>query len=129
MSEPDVLIIGAGISGAIIASELAEAGQSVVMLDAGEYFPSSDRERFQDLLDRFYESADRVPNSPFPRNPLAPMAYENRPGDYYYGSAQGSPGAPPPARRKPDGGKWGLFESTAAKIVGGTTMHWLGTCL
>ena len=38
----------------LLFTDVRRFGQAV-MLDAGEWFPSSDRERFQDLLDRFAE--------------------------------------------------------------------------
>src|SRR4051794_3781551 len=40
---PDVLIVGAGACGALVAKELAERGFSVVVLEAGKRFlPASD---------------------------------------------------------------------------------------
>lgn len=37
--DADVVIVGSGASGAVIAAELAEAGQRVLVLEEGEHFP------------------------------------------------------------------------------------------
>ena len=47
----DAVIVGSGISGAIIAKQLAAAGKSVLILEAGV------GERYEDLLARFYGTA------------------------------------------------------------------------
>ena len=41
-SRADVVIVGAGGAGGIVAKELAEAGMSVVQLDKGRWFTPSD---------------------------------------------------------------------------------------
>ncbi len=41
----DVCVVGAGPAGAIVASELADRGHAVVVLEAGERFDPADRER------------------------------------------------------------------------------------
>jgi choline dehydrogenase-like flavoprotein len=43
----DVLVIGSGASGAVIAAELAEAGQEVVLLEEGGHVPPSDYGRMR----------------------------------------------------------------------------------
>lgn len=45
-STPDYLVIGAGSAGCVISSRLAQAGQSVTLLEAG----SSDRSSLTDLF-------------------------------------------------------------------------------
>ena len=58
----DVVIVGAGIAGSIIASELAAAGKRVLILDAGQGVPDN---RGQ-YMDNFYLSNAKTPESPYP---------------------------------------------------------------
>src|SRR5262245_44462098 len=52
----DVIIVGAGISGAIIANELGRCGKRVLILEAG---PGGDRtlNGYQEYLERFFTTA------------------------------------------------------------------------
>lgn len=130
----DVVIVGAGLTGALIAHQLGREGARVLLMDAGNelYFDvETGLDQRQGLLDRFYEATARVPNSPYPNLPFAPMEYEDDLGTYYYGSAYGkhNPTAPPPSPSQPKGGSYGEFKSTYARIFGGTLYHWLGTAL
>lgn len=130
----DVVIVGAGVTGAIIANKLGREGARVLLMDAGNelYFDvETGQDQRQGLLDRFYEATARVPNSPYPNLPYAPMEYENNLGTYYYGPAYSpnNSGAPPPSPMLPEGGGYGEFKSTYARVFGGTLYHWLGTAL
>lgn len=52
----DVVIVGAGAAGSVVAYELAAAGKKVVLLEAGNYVPSTEfREDMADSLDRLYQ--------------------------------------------------------------------------
>ena len=127
----DVVIAGAGLVGSILANKFGQAGLRVLLLEAGDklYFnEETGADERQPLLDAYYETTVRVPNSPYPLLPYAPTAIENNPGRYYYGSAY-QKDAPAPSPAAPRGGKWSTFGSTYARIAGGTTWHWLGTCL
>jgi len=127
----DVVIAGAGLVGSILANKLGQQGLHVLLLEAGEklYFnQETGADERQPLLDRLYESAVRVPNGPYPLLPWAPMAIETELGRYYYGD-QYQADAPKPTPEKPIGGSWSKFSSTYTRIAGGTTYHWLGTCL
>ena len=109
----DVVIVGAGISGAIIAHQAAEAGLSVLVLEAG-----TDLARtfagYQEQLQTFYGATFKTPEAPYEFNPNAPEP--------------DIPGLPT------EGAKYFMergipFGSTYARAAGGTTLHWLGTCL
>ncbi len=110
----DVVVVGAGISGAIIAKELAEGGAHVLVLEAG-----TDQGRtfagYQEQVDRFRGAVYKTPESPYAFNPNSPQP--------------DSPEVPTP------GAKYFIetgeqdYRSTYARTAGGTTMHWLGTCL
>lgn len=43
----DVVIIGSGAAGSVVAAELAEAGQSVIVLEEGPYIPADTYSRFR----------------------------------------------------------------------------------
>lgn len=103
--EADVIIVGSGIAGALLAARLANARAKVAILEAGE---AVDRAQ---ATQRFWDAANRVPECPYPPNPRANHPITNDP-DYWY------------RQIGPD-----KFKSTYLKVVGGTTWHWLGTCL
>lgn len=102
--QSDVVIVGSGVAGALIAWSLARAGARVTVVEAG---PDVDRSV---ALERLERSAVRVPEAPY----------------------EGGPHAESPATIKdtyirqdgPD-----PFRSTYLRLVGGTTWHWLGTAL
>lgn len=131
----DVVIVGAGISGALLANKLGQAGARVVIIEAGDemYF---DREtgidQRQPLIDRFIDATAKVPNAPYPNLDYAPSPQENALHAYYTGPAYDDPGRAPATatgdavQQHPVPAK---FQSTYTRIVGGTTYHWLGTSL
>jgi len=137
----DAIIVGAGFTGSLIANKLGQAGLRVLILDAGDalYFdPVTGADQREPLLERFYRAAAHVPNSAYPNLRYAPMEFEDNLGTYYYGpqysprypsGEQPPPPAPPPEKPAPDGGSWAAYRSSYARIVGGTTYHWLGTAL
>lgn len=60
----DVVVIGSGAGGAVVAYELAAAGKSVIILEAGPYVPSSEfTEKFPDMLEHLYEDQGAQMNS------------------------------------------------------------------
>lgn len=111
----DAVIVGAGISGALIAHELGRAGKRVLVIEAG---PSEDPTRggYERYLYRFYETALKDNQSPYAHNPNAPMprstdAHKLTPGqtDASGYLVQTGPFA---------------TDTTYTRVLGGTTMHW-----
>lgn len=101
----DVVIVGSGIAGAIVAKELSEQGKSVLILEAGQ---SKDLtlEGFQSYIDTFYSAAEKNANAPYPKNlnALSPT------DDDAYFVEKG------PMR----------LSGSYTRVPGGTTMHWEG---
>jgi choline dehydrogenase-like flavoprotein len=101
----DVVVIGAGTAGSLLAHRLARVGASVLILEAG---PRIDR---SDAVERFWSSATKSPNSPYPAGPLAPQPDTGDGGAYYVNDG-------------PD-----LFQGLYLRGVGGTTWHMGGTAM
>jgi choline dehydrogenase-like flavoprotein len=101
----DVVIVGSGVAGVLAGARLATSGVKVLILEAG---PRVERGQ---ALDQFQRALIKVPESPYPDAPYAPHSYSHLPESYY-------------VQDGPD-----LFGSTYLRQVGGTTWHWLGTCL
>jgi len=103
--EFDVIVIGAGVAGALTAWKLAEAKLKVLILEAGERGP----ERVE-LVGNYATASAKNPRSPYKGadgDKFAPSPESEK--DYYEQSAS------------PD-----LFKSTYERRVGGSTWHWLG---
>jgi choline dehydrogenase-like flavoprotein len=110
----DVLIVGAGISGAIMAYKLAQAGKSVLVLDGGPEIPD-DRSSY---MEQFYLSMAKTPESPYPVIPDDPAPLTLDINNWQQqGSGYLVQKGPLP------------FSSTYERVAGGTTWHWLGTSL
>ena len=101
----DVVVIGSGVAGALIAERLARGGVGVLILDAG---PRIDRIA---ALATYMASADKGPNAPYPVSAHAPSPNINAFGDYYINTG-------------PD-----TFRGVYLRAVGGSTWHWTGSVL
>lgn len=103
--QADVVIVGSGVAGALIADTLAGAGIKVAILEAGDEVDRSE------AVDRFQNALIKTPESAYPVGPDAdhPLSWDP---DHWY--RQSGPNK---------------FLSTYIKAVGGTTWHWLGTAL
>lgn len=95
----DVVIVGAGVAGALIATRLAKAGVKVVIVEAG---PRTNRDT---AVNRF-----RAGNYPYVSPEWAPQPSVSN-LEYYY------------VQTGPE-----KFGSDYERRVGGTTWHWLGNC-
>ena len=103
--DADVVIVGAGVAGALVGARLAAAGARTIILEAG---PRIDRGA---ALERFRAVPVKTPECPYPREPQADFPLTGQAHHWY---RQAGPE---------------LFKSTYLKAVGGTTWHWLGTCV
>jgi choline dehydrogenase-like flavoprotein len=140
----DVVIVGAGVSGNLIAKELGLAGKKVLVLEAGLPVPDS-REQY---MENFYLALAKTPESPYPAlagrtgSPQHPvgelpdpatlptpratvLVIGAKPDVSYLVQAEGGT-----AKTLPDGSVRNLqFSSTFERNGGGTSWHWLGTSL
>jgi choline dehydrogenase-like flavoprotein len=142
----DLVIVGSGISGSIVALQLGLQGKKVLILEAGQEVPV-DRSGY---MSAFFKANAKTPESPYPpttqdpkastpENPLGlpNPALENvprytvlqigawrKPDQCYFTyppQAPGLSGDSPEALF--------AFASSYERIGGGTTWHWLGTSL
>lgn len=123
----DYVIVGAGISGAMVAYRLGAAGYKVLVLEAGQ--PANNTR--VSFMETFYTATNKLPEIPYPpafggsimpSNVAAPRAVvsdtfnwtddPSNPQSYLDQSTTPLP-----------------FRSSYERIQGGTTWHWLGTCL
>ena len=142
----DLVIVGSGIAGSIVAYELGRKGKKVLILEAGPEVPA-DRSSY---MKTFFESNAKTPESPYPpqiQNPLNstsdnPLGMPNpanlnvprytvlqvdawrKPDQCYFDYPEqeaGLTGSSPELKF--------AFASSYERVGGGTTWHWLGTSL
>ena len=124
----DVVIVGGGWAGATVAKKLGEAGKSVLIIEAGIPLESKNREVY---MQTFFEAMAKVPSSPYAQNYNAPRpsVLDIKKIDDY----TNDPHKSPIENIKKNGyfvEKGPLpFGSTNERVAGGTSWHWLGTCL
>lgn len=100
----DVVVIGAGVAGALMAYSLARGKISVAIIESGPNMP--DR---LDLVRRFALTADRSPGAPYRWTKHATALSPETDNEYYVFADKSKP-----------------FKSTYERVVGGSTWHWLG---
>lgn len=120
----DVVIVGSGIAGSVMAKTLTQAGKKVLLLEAGltagiAFDKEANYKNYQDYLNTYYKANAKVPNSPYPNIEAAPSInvldiepIENGVPDTNGYLVQAGP-IP--------------FGSDYLRGPGGTTLHWLGT--
>jgi choline dehydrogenase-like flavoprotein len=110
-ADADVVIVGSGVVGALIAHQLVRAGKSVLVLEAGPRLHRSDVvENWRNVS--FERRIGSDFQGPYPQSPLAtaPLYF---PANDYVGLTG------------PDASS---FHQGFIKAVGGTTWHWAASC-
>lgn len=126
----DVVIVGGGIAGATVAKTIADTGgKRILILEAGRATGMS-ADKYASHVEEFQASLINVPNTPYPNNPNAPQADVL---DIKQILSQPSSGGAPRSVVDTDGYLVQTgplpFQSDFTRALGGTTLHWLGTCL
>ncbi len=124
-TEFDVVIVGAGIIGALVAKELTHARKRVLILEAGTTsgIDSSDSQAFKtysSFVDQYQTALMKIPNSPYPHNPNAPSPYATD-------NVQIKSGEVSSAGYTVQTGPY-PFMSSYLRQQGGTTLHWMASC-
>lgn len=135
----DAVIVGAGVSGNLIALQLGLAGKKVLILEAGLAVPDN-REQY---MENFYLALAKTPESPYPAlagrkgpapgklqdpatlpTPRATVLSLGKPPDESYLIQPTGAGVPEGKQVRQL-----QFSSTYERNGGGTAWHWLGTSL
>ncbi len=128
INEPefDVVIVGSGVAGALVAHQLALAKYRVLILEAGGVAPDS-LGRWA-MVHNYINSSPKAPDAPFCGDEMLPLDAKNQPADYRY--AQPNPitngdnyyfyDDSDPANKSD------RFKSFFERLVGGSTWHWQG---
>ena len=124
----DVVVIGSGLSGSIVAAELGSAGKKVLVIEAGPAVPDNRGEYMQN----FYMNSLKAPESAYPPLTLDP-ANEATPRATIGGLINSQDPTKsyliqPPPSKIPNASSL-PFSSTYERVGGGTMWHWLGTSL
>ncbi|MGR3964889.1 GMC family oxidoreductase [Pseudomonas sp. 910_23] len=123
----DVIVVGAGMAGSVMAYQLGLAGLKVLVLESGPAIPPNRSE----YLERFYTAVLKAPESPYP-----PEQSEQTPAKQFAPRATIqdliTAGSDDPNKLQKSylvqTGKQ-LFASTYERVGGGTMWHWMGTAL
>jgi len=109
----DVVIVGAGVAGALTAKRLTESGLDVLVLEAGPSSPQS-LAGYDQHLRTFYQAYGKGPESAWPAHANAPQAdtTDMRYNNGYF------------VQNGPD-----VYGSSYTRLQGGSTLHWLGVSL
>lgn len=113
----DVVIVGGGIAGSIIAQELSRSGYRVLVLEAGSGENRS-LEGYDSLLTRFFASAVKDNQAPYPANTAAETPRSTDAHRIW-------PGEPDTSCYLVRNGPIAT-DTTYTRLLGGTTLHWEG---
>ena len=119
----DVVIVGSGVAGALVAYKLVKAGKKVCILEAGGF--AADRAGRYEMIDNFIGSPSKATDAPFcGDNVLASQPNPRKSPDGI--NAEAAEGVnyyvyPPPEKYKGD-----KFVSYYGRLVGGSMWHWQG---
>jgi glucose dehydrogenase len=124
----DAVIVGAGVSGTLIALKLGLSRKRVLILESGDPLPPN----LNDYMRRFYLAGAKVPEIPYTPDLFEPGGLVD----------PGSRNAPRPTVLTLGKANWQdpkqayldqagplPFSSTYERVAGGTMRHWLGTSL
>jgi glucose dehydrogenase len=120
----DVVIVGSGIAGGLVALRLGNNHKKVLVLEAGDAVPTN----INAEMDRFYRASAKVPESPYTPELLKDPAKvpAGRPTVL---SLSNSEDWRDPLKSYLIQTGTVPFSSTYERTAGGTSVHWLGTCL
>ena len=139
----DVVIVGSGFAGSLIANELAKEHKKIAILEAGDRVPPN----INDYMERFYKASIKVPESPYTPSLFDENGHAfddkghpvedpgkvaaGRPSAIALDASMWSDGTKSYLVQKTedkDKRKLTPFSSTYDRVAGGTA-HWLGTSL
>ncbi len=115
----DAIIVGAGPIGAEMARVLTARKKRVLILEAGRASGLS-YDDWLSYVDTYRSALVKEPNSPYPPNPNAPSTYAQD-----IANVHGR--VPVISGYQVERGPLS-FASTYLRSLGGTSLHWLGTC-
>ncbi len=109
----DVVVVGAGVNGALLAKHLTRARLRVLLLEAGPGTASA-FDGYTRHLDHFYSASGKGPESAWPpaKNAPQPDTADVRTGGGYF------------VQKGPH-----KYASSYSRLLGGSTLHWLGVSL
>ncbi|KAB8141392.1 GMC family oxidoreductase [Chloroflexia bacterium SDU3-3] len=111
----DVVIVGGGVAGAIIAKQLSAAHKRVLVVESG-MGKDVDLAGYESYVSRFYGTAMKDNQSPYPINRNSPMPRSTD-------ARKITPGLPATDAYIVQNGPFGS-DTTYTRVLGGTTMHW-----
>ena len=113
--QADVIIVGAGVVGGLMAWRLSQQGLNVAILEAG-----ADVDRVK-AIERYKNDLQKEANSPYEMMPWAPVPDDTNPLSYYL-----QPDLPADSAVNQDPTKQIAFDGYFMRLVGGTSWHWTG---
>jgi choline dehydrogenase-like flavoprotein len=113
----DVVIVGSGVSGSILAKEVSRSGYRVLVMEAAAGDDLTVRD-YEKNLDRLYSAVIKDDNAPYRQslNARMPRSFETQ---------KLLPGVPSTSGHLVQNGPFET-DGTYARVLGGTTRHWEG---